>query len=132
MGETVLMIGLQRTVYEADVIRDQLKITTYRAADRRQAAEIPVDRETLQSDGIRPEILPETGTPGRIHLGINSDSYLELGETTFNQFQQKRGGYGDPVLPGVCPFEVAKTGAVQQIIEGNAMLIEQADVMSQI
>src|SRR5664280_2104630 len=87
MGETVLMIGLQRTVHEADMVRDQFQIATDRLADGRQTAEVPVDREALQNDGIRPEFFPEAGTPGRVHLGINPDSYLELGETAFDQFQ---------------------------------------------
>src|SRR5664279_3584727 len=79
MGETVLMIGLQRTVQKADMVRNQLQIAADRLSDSRQAAEVPVNREALQRDGIRPELFPEAGTPGRVHLGINPDSYLELG-----------------------------------------------------
>ena len=37
-----------------------------------------------------------------------------------------------PFLPGACPFAVAETGAIQEIIEGNAMTVEQADVPPQI
>src|SRR5450759_5418407 len=96
MGETVLMIGLHRTVHEADVVRDQFQVATDRPADGRQSAKVPVDREALQHDGIRPEFFPEARAPGRVHLGINPDSYLELGETALDQFQQKRSGDGDP------------------------------------
>src|ERR1039457_5448197 len=107
-----------------------------RLPDSRQTAEVPVNREALQRDGIRPEILPKPGAPGGIHLGINPDSYLELGETVVDQFQKKRGGYGDsahaqfaqlsqqgrhPFLSGACPFAVAETGALPEGIEGNAI-----------
>ncbi len=72
---------------------------------------------------------------------------LELGKTPFDQFQQKRGRHGDaahtefaepgqqgrhPFLPGAGPFAVAETGAVQEIVEGNAMMVEQANVALQI
>ena len=86
MGETILMITLERTVNKANVIRYQLQVAPDRRSDGRQAAEIPVDGEALQRDGVRPKIFPEAGTPGRIHLGINPDPDLELGKTTFDQF----------------------------------------------
>src|SRR5664279_1843097 len=81
MCETVLVIGLRRTVQKAGVVRNQLQLAMDRLPDSRQAAEVPVNRKALQRDGIRPEILPKSGAPGRIHLGINPDSYLELGGT---------------------------------------------------
>src|ERR1035441_5231949 len=37
-----------------------------------------------------------------------------------------------PFLPGARPFAVAETGAVQEIIEGDAMTFEQTDVIPQI
>jgi len=83
-GETVLMIGWHRTIHEANVVCDQFQITTNGLADGRQAAKVPVDREALQNDGIRPEIFPEAGAPGGVHLGINPDSYLELGKTALD------------------------------------------------
>src|ERR1039457_1944074 len=144
MGETVLMIGLHRTVHEADVVRNQFQIATDRFADGRQSAKVPVDREALQNDGIGPELLPEAGTPGRVHLRINPYSYLELGKTAFDQFQKKWRGHSDPAhahftqlskqgryffLPGTGPFAVAETGAVQEVIERNAMTVEQTDVI---
>jgi hypothetical protein len=147
MGKTVLMIGLHRAVHEADVVRDQFQIATDGLADTGQTGKVPVDREALQNDGIRPECFPETGAPGRVHLGKNPNSHLELGETAFDQFQKKRGGDGDPThaqfsqlgqqghhpfLPWACPFAVAETGAVEEIIEGNAMMIEPPDVVPQI
>src|SRR5665811_1447983 len=88
------MIDLQRAVHEADVVRDQFQVATDRLADGSQAAKVPVDREALQHNGIRPEILPEAGAPGSVHLGINPDSYLEFRETAFDQFQKKWSGYG--------------------------------------
>src|SRR5664279_5391012 len=145
--ETVLMIGLHRTVHEADVVRDQFQVAMDRLADGSQAAKVPVDREALQHNGIRPEIFPEAGAPGGVHLGINPDSYLEFRETAFDQFQKKWSGYGDPphaqvaqlgqqsrhpFLPWAGPFAVAEAGAVQEVIEGNAMTVEQADVTPQI
>src|ERR1039457_6385931 len=147
MGETILMIGLHRTVYEAHVVRDQFQIATDRLANGRQTAKVPVDREALQNDGIRPEFFPEAGASGRVHLGINTDSYLERGKPAFDQFQKKWRGHGDPAhahftqlgkqgrhffLPGAGPFAVAETGAVQEIVEGNALTIEQPDVIPQI
>src|ERR1039458_10609611 len=143
MGETVLMIGLHRTVHEADVVRDQFQITTNRLADGRQTAKVPVDREALQHDRIRPEIFPETSTPGRVHLGINPDSHLKFGKTAFYQFQKKWRGHGDPshahftqlaqqgrhfFLPGASPFAISKTGTVKKVIKGNTMTLEQLDV----
>src|ERR1019366_1336767 len=96
MGETVLMIGLHRTVHEADVVRDQFQVATDRPADGRQSAKVSVYREALQHDGIRPEIFPEARAPGRVHLSINPDSYLEIGKTALDEFQQERRGYGGP------------------------------------
>jgi len=64
MGKTILMIGLQRTVQEADVVRDQFQITTDRLADGRQTAEVPVDREALQNDGIRPKLFQKRARRG--------------------------------------------------------------------
>ena len=69
------------------MIRNQFQVTTNRLADRCQTGKAPVDGEALQNDCIRPEFFPETGASGRVHLGINPDSDLELRETSLNQFQ---------------------------------------------
>ena len=44
------------------------------------------------------------------------------------------GGLDTPTsgLPGACPFTIAETGAVQEIIEGNALLAQQGDITAQI
>jgi hypothetical protein len=98
-------------------------------------------------EGIDPEIIPEAGAAGRVHLGINSDSHLKFGKTAFYQFQKKWRGHGDPAhaqflqlaqqgrhfsLPGAGPFAIGKTGTVQEIVKGNAVTIEQPDVIPQI
>jgi len=89
-AKTILMIGcigqFMRQTWFAISSRSQR--TAWRMG--RQTAKVPVDREALQNDGIRPKLFPEAGAPGRVHLGINPDSYLELGETAFDQFQKKR------------------------------------------
>src|ERR1035437_4994257 len=132
------LLGWYRTVHEADEVRAQFQVATDRLADRRQSAKVPVDREALQHDGIRPELFPEAGAPGRVHLGVNSDSHLEGGKTAFDQFQQKWSGDSDPAhahfaqlgqqgrhpfLPGAGPFPVAETGAIQEIIESDALTV---------
>jgi len=64
MGKTILMIGLHRTVHEADVFAISFQIATDRLADGRQAAKVPVDREALQNDGIRPKLFQKRARRG--------------------------------------------------------------------
>jgi len=104
------------------VVRDQFQVATNRPADGRQTAEVPVI-EKLSNTIASARVLPRSGRAGRVHLGKNPDSHLELGKTAFDQFQKKRVDTvtrrtpmwpkfaqqrRHPFLPGACPSRLPK------------------------
>ena len=89
MGETVLVIILEWTVRQTGMIGDQLQVATNGLADGSQAAEVPIDREAFQVDGIGPQVFPELGPSRRIHLSIDAHLHDELGPAGLDGLQQK-------------------------------------------
>ena len=129
------------------MIGDQLQLALHRLADGDKAGKVAIDRKTLQCDGVGAEVRPKTRPARRIHLRVDAHLDPERGEALFHQIEQKRRRngdaadshrlqsrqqHGDLLLPGPRPLPVAEAGSVQEVIESDAMRLQQADIAAQL
>jgi len=146
VGESVLVLDLEGAVGLAEVIGDEDQIALHRLADAGQLAEVAVDGEGLQVDGVGPQLLPVLSPFHRVHLGVDANLDLEVRVALLDDLQQVGQHDGDCVhldlaqpiqqlvespLKGPGPLLVAQAGRVQEVVELHALSVDGGNVAGQ-
>lgn len=121
------------------MVDNELEIASHCPANLMESLKSAVDGKTFEGDAVRAKISPEPGPLGCVDLGINADLNFEMGVSFFDQFEKIWGGNRQPrdshiahfieksirfFLPPSGPFTVAKAGAVEEVVEFDALLFE--------